>query len=425
MKKPPLLQLVKLCCLLFSLLFLGARGAEAGFQPDLMVKFASDDDASYLGRGVFESTAKTQSKGLATLAGTTAVYRVLLQNAGDAEDRYTFTGTASGSGFTVQYLDSAGIDRTALVSGAGLPVDLLPPGGSASLLVRVTPTVATLGASYRVSVTATSVSQGTKTDQIKTETVICSANAAVIVSVPPDSAGMPGKVVNYPYTVTNVGSGVNTFNLVPANTAGWTEALYADDGAGGGIAGDGIRQSGETTETTSTGPLQPGASYRFFLAVTVPPSSIDGSNSETRLTVAGTDASTADRVTTTATAATVTIAEDVRNITQGGPFEAAVSASPGDMLEYRMSIINSGQGPATLVSVDTPLPQSMAYVPGTLKIATTADGDGDPCPVARCGWARQAGGTIIGRLGEGATDASGGQLPPGRSLYLFFRMQVE
>lgn len=53
--------------------------------------------------------------------------------------------------------------------------------------------------------------------------------------------------------------------------------------------------------------------------------------------------------------------------------------SPGDVLEYRINVVNTGQGEATDVRVDDPIPDRTRYVPGSLKVdgrpATDAAGD--------------------------------------------------
>ena len=422
-KRPRFLH-AQVYCTLLLLLFIGATAAEAGYQPDLMVRTEAEGDSSYLGGGVFETSVVTQSKSQAELAGAAAAFRLLLRNAGDAADSFLVKGTGSGNGFTVRYLDDAGADRSAATSGAGFTTAVLAPGESLTIQLQVTPTALAPGASYRVLVSAFSASDPSKSDQIKTETVVCGYTAAVTVSTPADNSGSPGSVVNYPYTVTNVGNSVNSFTLAIASSP-WPSAIYADDGAGGGVAGDGVRQAGENRQSAATGPLSPGDAYRFFVAVTVPANSTDGAHADTTLTVTGTGAGATDQVTTSSIAAVISVADSVRNLTQGGPFALIGSALPGDALEYRMAVTNSGSVPATALGIDNALPQNTACLPGSLWIGTAAGGDGPPCDAALCGWVRESAGSIVARLGQGATDAAGGTLLPGKTLYVFFRVQVQ
>lgn len=420
----PRVVLARLCCMLLLPLMPVAQAAAAGPQPDLMVRLASEPDASYLGEGVYEGSVLTQSKSQAAFSGTAAQFRVLLKNAGAAPDSFLVRGTGSADTFTVRYLDQEGGDLAEL-PGQGWATPTLSPGESLSLLVQVTPSEAMLGASFRVTVSASSASDPARFDQVKTETVACGSTAAVTVSAPPDGSGHPGSVVNYPYTVTNVGSAGNSFILSAANSTGWSSAIYADDGAAGGIAGDGVRQGGENRQAVSTGPLAPGAAYRFFVAVTVPHSSADGAHGDAGLSVIGEGAGGYDQVTTRAIAAVVSVAESVRNLTRGGPFAATGSALPGDTLEYRLAVTNSGSAPATSVGIDNTLPGHTLCLPESLWIGTSPGGDGPPCEAARCGWVRVSAGGIAARLGQGTTEVAGGTLAPGKTLYVYFRVQVE
>jgi uncharacterized repeat protein (TIGR01451 family) len=417
-------RLLLMCGVLLGLL-LCAEAASAANQPDLLVRLSSEGDATYLGRGIYESAARIQSKAQASFAGSISEFKFQLVNAGDLADSYLIKGSQGGSGFNVEYLDETGTDRSAAFAGAGWATGRMAPGASLVLTVRVTPTVLTVGASYRVTLTASSTADQSKVDQAKSETVVCGSAVAVIVSVPPDLSGAPGSVIYYPYTVTNVGSSADTYRLAASSAAGWSASIIADDGAGGGIAQDGVRQGGESRETATPGPLQPGASYRFFLAVAIPEGSSDGSHADARLTVTGDSAATSDLVTTTALAATLSVAENVRNLSQGGAFAPTASAYPGDVLEYRMTVTNSGQRDAGDVRIDTPLPPDVSFLPGTAWIGASSEGAGPPCPPAECGTARESAGSILARLGTGATDAAGGALSPGKTVHVFFRVKVE
>jgi uncharacterized repeat protein (TIGR01451 family) len=423
-----LLRLVALlppvCGALLILLLLGVAQAFAGYQPDLLVRLASEGDFAYLGSGVFETTALLQSRSQASFPGTPASFRVLLKNAGDFPDSFLVRGDGPVNGATLRFLDQAGVDRSAALS-TGFATPTLAPGESIAFLVQVTPVVFQLGASFRVSVTAASVADPGKTDQVKTETVACGSTAAVVVSTPPDGLGFPGGVVNYSYTVTNVGNANNSFTLAASSAAGWPCAIYADDGAGGGVAGDAVRQGSESTPCTSTGILPPGASYRFFVAVTIPAASGDGSHADTQTLASGEGASGADLVTTSAVTAAISVAESVRNLTAGGAFAPSANALPGETLEYRMAVTNSGQASATSVDVRSAVPSNTVIVPASLRIGSAPVGDGEACAAALCGWVVQTNGNIVAHLGQGATETAGGSLQPGRTLYVFFRVRVE
>jgi len=409
---------------LLLLLLSGPLQAWAAYQPDLMVKLASEGSSAYLGGGVFEATAELQSKSQPAFPGTPAVFEVLLKNAGDQPDSFKVQGIGSIAGAQVRFLDPDGSDRTAALT-AGFATPLLAPGESLVYQVQVTPVTFLLGASFRVSIEAASAAEPGRSDRVKTETVACSSTAALTVSAPPDAFGPPGNVVSYPYTVTNVGNTSNSFALSVASPAGWASAIYADDGAGGGVAGDAVRQKGETTLAASTGSLAPGASYRCFVAVSIPAGSSDGAHADAQLSATGGGAAAVDHVTTSATTATVVVAENVRNLTQGSPFANTTTALPGDTLEYRMAVTNSGTLPAASVDVLSEVPANTVAVPDSLRIATSPTGDGRACAAGVCGSVHHSGSSIVAQLGEGATESTGGSLFPGKTLYVFFRVQVE
>lgn len=422
--KPLIRLFAQLCCVLFFLFFMGNEAC-AACRPDLMVRLASETDAAYLGEGIYESTAVVQTRSQPAYPGLPAQFRVLLKNAGDQPDRFLLTGPGSGSAVTVSYLDGTGADQSAALSGAGYLTAALAPGESLVLLVRVSPIAFTLGASYRVAVTALSIGDPLAVDQAKTETVACVQTPAVTISAPSDGSGAPGTLVSYPYTVTNVGNGDNAFALSVTMGSGWRGELFADDGAGGGIAGDGIRQPGETNACLGTGSLAPGSSYRFFLAVTVPDTGADGARGESLLAASGNGASGTDQVNTTAVAPVVVLSEGVRNLTRGGIFAAGADAVPGDLLQYRMAVTNGGSVPATAVTIDSPIPAGLSVAPDSLLLSLASTGEGAPCAAAECGLARIAEGSVVAQLGTGATASTGGALPPGKTIYLFFKAQVQ
>ncbi|UFS68560.1 DUF11 domain-containing protein [Geomonas sp. RF6] len=401
--------------------FGGVDAALAAFQPDLSIKIATEPDSTYLDEGVYEhNVAVVQVKSQGAAQGVAAQYRIKIRNAGDAEDTFRITGAGSSSGYTVQYLDESGADRSAEI-GAGMTTAPLPAGGSTYLTLKVTPSAQPLALNFEVPVRALSVADATKADTVKSATCSTGNVAAVVVSSPPDQTSRPGTVVVYPYTVTNTGNSANSFTL---NAAGrWQGTLYADDGAGGGVAGDGTRQPGEGSLALSTGVLEPGGSYRLFLAVTIPADAVNSTYSEHILTVSGTGASVSDRVTTAAIAPALSLADTVRNLTRGGVYGTTAEAAPGDTLEYRLAVTSSGSFDATDVVVRSDVPANTKFLSGSLLVSNAPSSAIGGCSPA-CGEAAESSGTIAAFLGEGATAGSGGTLPVGKTLYVYFRVQV-
>lgn len=193
------------------------------YRPDSLIKKSSEDDTAYIINGVYETTAVEQVKSQGVVNTNAAAYNIKFQNDGNSTDSFVITGTAGGSGFTVQYLDDGSTDRTSAVTGAGYTISSLAAGATKVWTVNVTPSASTTGGtSYNVFVTAESVKDGTKTDQVKAVTTSISANITLLKSRDKATAN-PGEDITYSVTATN-GSGLsNASNVVvtdpvPTNT---------------------------------------------------------------------------------------------------------------------------------------------------------------------------------------------------------------
>jgi uncharacterized repeat protein (TIGR01451 family) len=272
-------------------------------------------------------------------------------------------------------------------------------------------------------------------------TVTVTAVYTVSVTAPPDASGNTNTVVYYPYTVTNTGNNTNTFALSAASGAGgntWAVALYHDDD------GDGVHDAGETTVTSSTGALAADATYRFFVAVTIPAAVANGQTDVTVLTVAGSgDAGTGDdatdSVTTTALAPALTVAKAVRNVTLGGSFDTTASAAPTQVLEYRITVTNAGSISADNVTLTDADGAYTTYVPNSMYIGgngtaaasnTLQDDDasgGTACASDACGHSSVSGGTVTAYLGTGATESASDArtFAAGSTVYVYFRVTVD
>ncbi len=109
----------------------------------------------------------------------------------------------------------------------------------------------------------------------------------------------------------------------------------------------------------------------------------------------------------------------VTDLTQSGPIQ------PGDVIQYSMTVSNTGKDGAKNVVLTDPIPANTTYVPGTLSIAsganagakTDATGDDQAEYVA-------ANKNVIFRLGSGANASSGGVLAIGASTTVQFEVRV-
>lgn len=198
-----------------------------GYRPDAMIKLSSEADTAYLSDDVYESSASVQVKSQGVVSGSTAVYTLKFENDGGATDSLTVTGTGSGSGFTVQYLDETSTDRTSAVTGSGYTISNIGVGSSKVWTLNVTPSgnpsPVAGGTSYEVLVTVTSANDGTKTDQVKAVTSSTSANITLVKSADKSTAD-PGEEITYTVTATN-GSG-----LTDASNVVVTDSIPADTG---------------------------------------------------------------------------------------------------------------------------------------------------------------------------------------------------
>ncbi len=159
----------KLTFLVFTIvLALVAMGAVAAAdQPDLQI---ANDTSSPVGNDVYNTDATSQTFTQNVVNYDPAIYDLTLQNDGDATDNIVVQGTASSSGWTVQYFDNLNNDITSQVTGLGWAVSLAP-GASQNFraLVSAGPNVA-IGATNDLLVTATSGNDNTKQDVVKATT---------------------------------------------------------------------------------------------------------------------------------------------------------------------------------------------------------------------------------------------------------------
>jgi uncharacterized repeat protein (TIGR01451 family) len=276
-------------------------------------------------------------------------------------------------------------------------------------------------------------------------TVTVTSVYTVSVTVPPDAAGPSNTVVYYPYTVTNTGNDNNTFTLTAATGSGfpasWTATIYFD------ANGDGVHDPGETTVTSSTGVLAPNGTYKFFVGVTIPINTPNGTQDDTVLNVNGTGAGAAataqDNVVTTAQAPTVTVVKAVRNVTAApGVWGAAVNAKPAEVLEYRLAVTNGSPTQATQVVLTDTAKAWTAFIANSMWIGSnnaagnssgnvrqddnaTIDAGENPCAIDACGYSGVSAGNVTAYLGTGATETAGGTLSNGSTVYVFFQVTVQ
>jgi uncharacterized repeat protein (TIGR01451 family) len=176
------------------------------YQPDAMVKLSTEADAAYFYDYWYENPAVLQVKSASVPASVAATYRIQFQNDGQNADAFVITGTGSTAAFTVQYLDGGGVDRTAAATGGGYTDAVLASGASTTWTLNVTP-LASGGAGgliYIVDVTATSVGDAARVDQVRTLTTCTSPNLSFVKSVDLANA-LPGQDITYSVVASSSG----------------------------------------------------------------------------------------------------------------------------------------------------------------------------------------------------------------------------
>lgn len=238
------------------------------FQPDAAVKLATEGAEGYLTGNLYEANAAVQVKNGTALSGGATSYRLRIQNDGNVGDLLKIAGTGSGAGFTVQYLDDTGADRTAAVTGAGFTTGVFPPGMSKEWSVNVAvagaPSPVPGGTAYHVFITASSGTDSAKTDQVVAVTTSTSANITLTKSSD-RPAPRPGDDITFSTNATNgsaltTASNLTLMDSIPASTAFKVVAGNASFAAGTTSLGCTIAYSRNNRSTWDYTPTPGGCS---------------------------------------------------------------------------------------------------------------------------------------------------------------------
>jgi uncharacterized repeat protein (TIGR01451 family) len=183
--------------------------------------------------------------------------------------------------------------------------------------------------------------------------------------VPPNTLGpdgaqatQPGSTVFYAHAFVAGSGGQVTFSLAGSATPSapaWTQVLYQDSNC------NGVLDSGEPQMAGSLS-VSAGQKLCLIVKVSTPAGAAAGAQSTASLSAAFlyTNASpalaatlAASDVTTVGAPGTLSLTKLVSNLTQGGAAATAVTANPGDTLQYTLTATNNGaQSLATLVIYD-------------------------------------------------------------------------
>lgn len=170
-----------------------------------------------------------------------------------------------------------------------------------------------------------------------------------------------GSQVSYPVTLTNTGNSSDSYALSSTMSGSFTfgsVTFYAD------ANGDGVADN--TTPVTNSGVLAPGSVFRFVAVGNVPTTAISGQvNSLIVTATSGFNASVSASVTDT----TTVTSNAVVNVSKS--MSAVSGASPSTGYTVTLAYSNTGNTPATAITLVDALPSGMTYVPGSGRWSVT------------------------------------------------------
>lgn len=312
-------------------------------------------------------------------------------NVGNGTDSVSVS-TAAASGVTISgYLIGATTYATLAELNTALAGTAITSGGNVTVTVVYTVASGQGGQTIPVSLTATSRRDSGTSD---TSTTNVSPPTAAGVSVTPDGAtvdrlpsnGAPAYTATF--TVSNGGNAADVFDL-SASIGGGAVTIVSVNGTAGSTSTVAVGASGSATVdvTYTVGDVAAGTTDPITLTAT---SQNDGTVNDTGdVTV---------RVIRAALAITKAAYED----DQTTAITASDRVVPGDFVQYRITVTNNGDAPASSVQVTDALPSEVSYV--------SASGDA-------AGWSFSVSGSTV-------TADLTGTLAAGASRYVWIRVQV-
>ncbi|HEX8275813.1 MAG TPA: hypothetical protein VF615_24470 [Longimicrobiaceae bacterium] len=315
-----------------------------------------------------------------------------ITNGGNGLDSVSVSTTA-GAGVTVTgYKIGSTTYPTLAALNAALAGTPISAGGTVTVTVVYTVASGQSGQSIPLGLTATSRRTPANSD---TSTTTLSPIAVAGISVTPDAgtvSRLPSNGTQYTatYTLTNPGGVGGTFNLAASTANGAVLTIVSVNGtagASGSIAvGAGGTQTVDVVYTIATGAAA-GSTAGLTLAAT---SSTDPSTTDT------------GSYTVTVIGASVSMSKEAFRDNQTTAIGAGDRVLPGEYIQYRITVTNTGASAASTVSVSDPLPAQVTY--------QSASGDA-------AGWTiSESSGTVTAGLAT---------LAPSASRFFWIRVRVK
>lgn len=315
-----------------------------------------------------------------------------ITNSGNGVDSVSVSTTA-GTGVTITgYKIGSTTYTTPAELNEALAGTPIPAGSSVTVTVVYTVAPGRGGQTTPVTMTATSRRTPTTSDASTTNVI---PPVAAGVSVTPDGGTiqrLPSNGTQYSqvFTVTNNGNASDTFTLTGSTGSGSALTIVSVNGTAGTGSSATIAAGGNTTITVvyTVGNVAAGTTQDLILTAT-----------------SANNASISDpgNVTIQVVRAALSIAKAAFRDNQTTAITASDRVLPGEYIQYRITVTNTGGAAATTVSVSDVLPPEVTYV------STSADA---------AGWTiNESAGTVSASLS--------GTLATSASRYFWVRVQIK
>ncbi len=314
-----------------------------------------------------------------------------ITSGGNGVDSVTVSASAgAGATITGYKLGSTSYPTLAALNAA-LAGTAVPAGGSITVTVVYSVAAGQSGQNIPLSLTATS-RRSTGTSDTSTTTLSPIATAGI--SVTPDAgtvSRLPSNGTQYTavYTLTNPGGVGGTYNLAASTANGAVLTIVSVNGTAG---------------TSGSIAVGPGATQTVNVVYTIANAAVGSTAGLTLTATSSTDPAVTDagNYTITVIGASVTMTKEAFRDNQTTAIGGSDRVLPGEYIQYRITVTNTGASAASNVSVGDPLPAQVTY--------QSASGDA-------AGW-------TIGES-SGTVTAALASLAPAASRYFWIRVRVK
>jgi len=180
----------------------------------------------------------------------------------------------------------------------------------------------------------------------------------VFVTPPRATTSWPGSRVLFSHSITNTWSTEDDHEIEVSSTAGWPIQLYHD------VDGNGVLSLADTL-LTGAAPAGTGSPFWILVAIDIPGTAVGGSISFVDVTARSLTVPT--RSGTVRNTVTIRNEQLTQELIQLRKEVDHAEAPPGEILTYTLRIDNYIDGAAHL-RVEDPLPRSLEYIPGSMRL---------------------------------------------------------